>query len=111
MVEHRLSLLLDQGYPPAEEINTKFQQGESTPCGGHNSRWYQAALRQKAGRIIAAGLTKEVTFEPVEGAINDRIDEAYRAKYGDSPYLEPMVVARARAATVKVMPARGQDDA
>src|SRR5712691_11019986 len=31
---------------------------------GRNSRWYQAAVRQKAGRIIAAGMTKEVTFEP-----------------------------------------------
>jgi hypothetical protein len=28
---------------------------------GQKSRWYQAAVRQKAGRIIAAGLTKEVT--------------------------------------------------
>ncbi len=34
---------------------------------GKNSRWYKAALRQKAGRIIAAGMMKEVTFEPVEG--------------------------------------------
>ena len=33
---------------------------------GQNSRWYQAALRQKAGRITAAGITKEVSFEPVE---------------------------------------------
>src|SRR5947209_19700822 len=39
---------------------------------GHNSRWYQAAGRQKAGRITAAGMTKEVTFEPVDGPINDR---------------------------------------
>jgi hypothetical protein len=71
---------------------------------GKNSRWYQAALRQKAGRIIAAGLTKEVTFEPVEGAINDRIDDAYRAKYRDSPYLNPMIGGRARAATIRIMP-------
>ncbi|MBW0000912.1 MAG: DUF2255 family protein [Verrucomicrobia bacterium] len=71
---------------------------------GKGSRWYQAALRQKAGRIRAAGLTRDVTFEPVDGPINDRIDEAYRAKYGDSSYLSPMIGARARAATVKVMP-------
>ena len=71
---------------------------------GRESRWYRAALRQKAGRITAAGLTKEVTFEPVEGPINDRIDDAYRAKYRDSPYLGPMVGARARSATVKVLP-------
>ena len=64
----------------------------------------QAAERQKAGRIIAAGMTKEVTFEPVDGPINDRIDDAYRAKYRGSPYLNSMIGARARSATVKVMP-------
>src|SRR3954453_2752161 len=31
---------------------------------GRSSRWYKAALRQKAGRITAAGMTKEVAFEP-----------------------------------------------
>lgn len=71
---------------------------------GQNSRWYQAAVRQKAGRIIAAGITKEVAFEPVDGPFNDRIDVAYRAKYRESPYLSPMIGARARSATVKVMP-------
>jgi hypothetical protein len=71
---------------------------------GQDSRWYRAAVRQKAGRIIAAGLTKEVTFERVDGPINNRIDDAYRAKYHDSPYLSPMIGARARSATVKVMP-------
>jgi hypothetical protein len=70
---------------------------------GTNSRWYQAAVRQKAGRIIAAGMTKEVSFEPVEGPINDSIDGAYRSKYGDSPYLKPMIGARARAATIKII--------
>ena len=71
---------------------------------GQKSRWYQAALRQTAGRIIAAGITKEVRFEPVDGPINDRIDDAYRTKYHDSPYLPPMIGARAGAATIKVMP-------
>jgi hypothetical protein len=71
---------------------------------GQNSRWYQAALQQKAGRITAAGMTKEVTLELVKGPINDRIDDAYRAKYKGSPYLNPMVGPRARSATVKVMP-------
>jgi hypothetical protein len=49
-------------------------------------------------------MTKEVTFEPVDGPINSRIDDAYRAKYHDSPYLSPMINARARSATVKIMP-------
>ncbi len=71
---------------------------------GKNSRWYQAALRQKAGRITAAGTTKEVAFEPVDGNINDRIDEAYRAKYRSSPYLTPMIAGQARSATIRIVP-------
>ena len=71
---------------------------------GKTSRWYQAAIRQSAGRITAAAMTKEVTFEPVEGPINERIDKAYRAKYRSSEYLGPMIGSRARSATVKIMP-------
>jgi hypothetical protein len=71
---------------------------------GQSSRWYQAAVRHKAGRIIAAGITKKVTFEPVDGEINNRIDDAYRTKYHESPYLKPMIAASARSATVRIMP-------
>jgi hypothetical protein len=55
------------------------------PYNGRSSRWNQAAMRQRAGRITAAGLTKDVTFEPADDRINDRIDDAYRAKYKGSP--------------------------
>jgi hypothetical protein len=71
---------------------------------GTSSRWYQAARQQRAGRITAAGLKKEVAFEPVTGPINDRIDDAYRTKYAGSSYLGSMISARARAATVWVVP-------
>jgi hypothetical protein len=71
---------------------------------GQSSSWYKAAMRQKAGRIVAAGLTKEVTFEAVQGSINDRIDDAYREKYQASAYLKPMISAQARAATVRIIP-------
>ena len=71
---------------------------------GQASTWYQAAVRQKAGRIRAAGITKEVAFEPVDGPIQDRIDEAYRKKYASSPYLTPMIGVRARSATIKIVP-------
>jgi hypothetical protein len=32
------------------------------------------------------------------------VDDAYREKYGGSPYLAPMIGERARAATVQVAP-------
>ena len=52
-----------------------------------------------------------VPFSPLgkgflEGSINDLTDDAYRKKYRGSPYLAPMIGARARSATVKVMPQR-----
>ena len=71
---------------------------------GPSSRWYKAAMRQKRGRITAAGVTKNVAFEPVDGAINDDIDEAYRKKYENSPYVQPMIGERSRSATVKIEP-------
>ena len=71
---------------------------------GKRSRWYQAAVGQKAGRITAAGMRREVAFERVDGPVNDMIDDAYRAKYKGSPYLSPMIGARARSATLKVLP-------
>jgi hypothetical protein len=74
---------------------------------GQGSRWYQAARRQRAGQVTAAGMTKDVAFEPVDGSINERIDDAYREKYRTSPYLKPMIGDRARGATIKVAPRNG----
>jgi hypothetical protein len=61
-------------------------------------------MKQRAGRIIAAGMTKEVIFEPVVGPINEQIDDAYRAKYGGNPYLSAMIGTQAHLATVRIMP-------
>ena len=71
---------------------------------GTASRWYQAAAQQKAGRIKAAGKPWEVVFESVDDALNERIDQAYRAKYQASSYLPAMIGTRARAATVRILP-------
>jgi hypothetical protein len=74
------------------------------------SRGYQAARRQKAGQITAAGATRDVLFEPVDEPINDRVNEAFRVKYRGSPYLTPMIGERARSATIKIMPRDGEAD-
>lgn len=71
---------------------------------GQASRWYQAAVRQRAGRISVAGMTRDVSFEPVVGPVNDRIDDAYGARYRTSPYLDRMRSRRSRCTTVKVLP-------
>lgn len=69
---------------------------------GTKSRWYQAAIKQKAGKMEAAGMVKKVHFETITGSVNEKIDDAYRAKYSDSPYLQSMISERAKAATVRV---------
>lgn len=72
---------------------------------GPRSRWHQAAIRQGAGVIRAAGKLRQVTFEPVEGPLQARIDDAYRSKYKGSPYLGAMISARAQGATIRILPA------
>lgn len=71
---------------------------------GTASRWYKSAIKQKAGKIEAAGLVKKVRFETVNGAINEDIDVAYTEKYSKSPYLSSMISNRAKLATVKILP-------
>lgn len=71
---------------------------------GQNSSWYKAAVHQKAGRITAAGMTKEVLFKPADSTLNDLIDDAYRNKYSNSPYLDSMISRQAQSATIKIVP-------
>jgi hypothetical protein len=71
---------------------------------GIHSRWYRAAIQQKAGKIKAAGMTKHVHFEPVQGEVNKRIDRAYQVKYHDSRFLKDMIGKKAKEATVKISP-------
>lgn len=73
---------------------------------GRKSTWYQAAVREGAGIIRAAGRPQEVTFRPVDGDIIDRVDDAFRTKYAGSPYLPAQLGRRLREATLLVMPAR-----
>ena len=70
---------------------------------GKRSRWYQAAMKQKAGKIESVGLTRQVDFEPVGDEVGQLIDEAYRKKYKGSSYLATMVSHRAKEATVRVL--------
>ncbi len=55
--------------------------------------------------MTAAGMKREVVFEPVNGPLNDHVDDAYRTKYSNSPYLAAMISERARSATIQILPA------
>ncbi|MEG3111096.1 DUF2255 family protein [Pantoea sp. T14] len=72
---------------------------------GIRSKWYQAALSQKAGMIHAAGHVLHVKFTPIdEAGLNQKIDEAYRHKYAQSSFMTSMLVRHARNATVEILP-------
>lgn len=70
---------------------------------GVSSRWYQSAIKQKRGKIIAAGKTINVTFDMVDDPhLLEEIDKAYQTKYSGSPYVSAMVSSRAKTATVRI---------
>jgi hypothetical protein len=71
---------------------------------GPSGRWYRAAVRAGAGRIRADGIERDVSFEQTAAVEPARIDDAYRAKYGRSPYVDAMVSAGAAATTLRLIP-------
>ena len=74
---------------------------------GHAGAWFRAAQARHEGHVEAGGVRKDVTFvAETDENINDRIDDAYRTKYRrhGGRYVDPMVAAQARAATIKLVP-------
>ena len=74
---------------------------------GRDGAWFRATQVRHEGHIRAGGVAKDVTFiEETDPDLNDQIDAAYRTKYRryDARYVDPMVGAEARAATIKLVP-------
>lgn len=75
------------------------------PYRGPRSSWYQSAIETGTGLITSGGRTHRVTFAPADPDLRDRVDDAYRSKYVDSPYLPPMLATGPRTTTMRVTPA------
>ena len=72
---------------------------------GTGSKWYQAALSQQAGKILAIGREFDVLFaKPSDPELERKIDQAYQKKYSGSSYVSAMTGTRARAATIEILP-------
>jgi hypothetical protein len=74
---------------------------------GRDGYWFRGTQLRHEGRIRAGGVEKDVTFvEETDPGINDQIDALYRSKYRryGARYVDPMVAAEARAATIKLVP-------
>ena len=73
-------------------------------ANGQKSRWYQAAVAHKAGRVRVAGQYYDVTFEPAGDDDADAIDAAYEAKYPGSSAVPIMQGAGPKSASVRISP-------
>ncbi|RKE17840.1 DUF2255 family protein [Streptomyces sp. TLI_171] len=73
---------------------------------GTSGTWWNTARTTLNGHIRAGGAESDVDFALVDDpAANDRVDTAYRTKYGRySDYVEPMLGPQARATTLRLTP-------
>ncbi|MDQ0772982.1 hypothetical protein QF026_001448 [Streptomyces aurantiacus] len=71
-----------------------------------SSRWFAAAMRERAGIVRAADYEGPVTFTPVtDEVLKDEIDAAYTDKYADDSYFSPAVLEKSRQQIAKIGPA------
>ena len=72
---------------------------------GLGTRWHRAARASRAGRVAAGGVERDVGFEDASETENDRVDAAYREKYGRYERIVGTVLdADARASTLRLVP-------
>lgn len=64
---------------------------------GIRSKWYQAALSQQAGKILAIGQEFDVLFaKPSDPELESKIDQAYLKKYSGSSYVSAILAPAAQ---------------
>jgi len=73
-------------------------------ANGQASRWYQAAITQKAGRVHVGGTSYEVRFEAAGTDDEAAIDAAYDAKYPRSSAVPIMQGRGPKTASVRIWP-------
>ena len=72
---------------------------------GPGTGWHRVARANRAGRIRAGGVEKDVTIEDADDTVNDRVDAAYRTKYGRyASIVDGITNAEARASTLRLLP-------
>ena len=72
---------------------------------GHDGGWFTHAERTRTGRIRAADIERDITFDDPISDAHSAIDAAYRTKYGHYRSLvDQMVSPAATAATFRVSP-------
>lgn len=74
---------------------------------GRTGAWFRHIQQRPEARIVAGGITKDVTLLDVSSdeALNNEIDAAYQSKYGKygATYVPPMIAPQARATSRKLV--------
>lgn len=70
---------------------------------GTEGGWYKGVVRHHEGAISWNDDTRNVTYIP-DATVDDQIDAAYFAKYGDKASTRSMVAPTAKATTLRVEP-------
>ncbi|MER7245542.1 DUF2255 family protein [Kribbella sp. NPDC000426] len=70
---------------------------------GTEGSWYKGVVRHYEGAISWDGRTRDVTYVP-DDTVDDQLDAAYLAKYGDGPDTVAIINATARPTTLRVEP-------
>ncbi|MFE1837824.1 DUF2255 family protein [Streptomyces sviceus] len=72
---------------------------------GTDGGWWRTARAVHEGHIRSGGVDKDVTFVQVaDSEVDDRVDTAYRTKYGrfGDAYVDPLIAAR--STTLRLVP-------
>jgi hypothetical protein len=72
---------------------------------GAGSGWHRVARKSREARIRAGGVENDVTIEEADAAANDRVDAAYRSKYGRyASIVDSITDADHRSTTLRLVP-------
>ena len=73
---------------------------------GPDAAWYRGARARHEGHASAGGVEKDVAFEDAGGELEDRLDDAYRSKYGrySENTLRRITSPEARSTTLRLTP-------
>jgi hypothetical protein len=73
---------------------------------GPGAAWFRGTRARREGHIAIGGVEKDVTFEDADHALDDRIDDAYRAKYHRyaASIVDSVKTSQARSTTIRLVP-------
>jgi len=82
-----------------------LDDGVFVRTGNPESRWFTAAVNQRAGQATLNGRTTRVAFEHIsDDLLIDRIDAAFTTKYANDPYFSVTLLPRSRARIIGLTP-------